>query len=68
MEKERSNQNPAEGMIRKLIKRRYQELFRTYCPRKIWSYVYTFVAKIMQLTERRLGKLQGMTPLKYMTG
>ena len=38
LERERSNQNPAEGVIRELIKRWYREVFRTYYPRKIWSY------------------------------
>ena len=37
-DRERSNQNPAEGVIRELRKWRYQELFRTYCPRKLWRY------------------------------
>ena len=37
-ERERSNQNPAEGAIRELRKWWYQEVFRKYCPRKLWSY------------------------------
>ena len=46
-ERERSNQNPVEGVIRELRKRWYREMFRTYCPRRLWSYGYPFVAKIM---------------------
>ena len=68
MERERSNQNPAEGVIRELRKRWYLELFITYCPRKLWRYGYPFVVNIILLTENRSGKLQGRTPLKYMTG
>ena len=67
-EKERSNQNPVEGVIRELRKRWYREMFRTYCPRRLWSYGYPFVAKIMQLTASHAGRLQGRTPLEYMTG
>ena len=67
-ERERSNQNPVEGVIRELRKRWYREVFRTYCPRRLWSYGYPFVAKIMQLTASNAGKLQGRTPLEYMTG
>ena len=49
-ERERKNHNPSEGVIRELRKQWYQELFRTYCTRKLWSYEYPFVENIMQLT------------------
>ena len=67
-EREISIQNPYEGVIRELRKRWYREVFRTYCPRKLWSYVYPLVAKIMPLTASHSGKLQVRTQLKYMTG
>ena len=68
MEREISKQNPAEGVIRELRKRWYQEVFRTYCPSKIWIYEYPFVSKIIQLAAIHSGKIQGSNPLKYMTG
>jgi hypothetical protein len=37
-ETERSNQNPAEGTIREVRKRYYHQMFRTNCPRRLWSY------------------------------
>ena len=68
MEREIPKLNPAEGVIRELRKRWYQEVFRTYCPRKLWSYGYPFVENIMQLTANHSGKLQGRIPLEYTTG
>ena len=68
MERERSNQNPPFCGVRELRKWWYQEVFRTYCPRKLWSYGNPFVEKIMQLTASHSEKLQGRTPLEYMTG
>jgi hypothetical protein len=34
-ERERSNQNPAEGVIREIRKKWYRQIFRTNCPRRI---------------------------------
>ena len=68
MEKERSNHNPYEGVIRELRKWWYKEVFRTYCPMKLWSYEYHVVSNIMNLTVSHSCKLQGRTPLKYPTG
>ena len=42
-EMERSNQNPTERVIRELRKKWYQEMFRTYCPRRLWSYIYPYI-------------------------
>ena len=46
-ESERSNQNPAEGVIRELRKKWYWKMFRTYCPRQLWNYGYPYISKIM---------------------
>ena len=43
-------------------------MFRTYSPRGLWCYGYPYVAKIMQLTASTAGKLQGRTPLEFLTG
>ena len=34
----------------------------------IWCYRYPYVEKIMQLTASTEGKLQGRTPLEFITG
>ena len=36
-ERENYDQNPEEGVIWELHKKWYQEMFRTYCPRRKWS-------------------------------
>ena len=46
----------------------YREMFRTYCPRQLWSYGYPYIAKITQLTASHAGRLQGRTSLELMTG
>ena len=63
-ERERSNQNLTEGVIWELIKKCYREMFRTYCPRRLWSNRYPYIAKIMQLTATHDGRLQGQTSLE----
>ena len=46
-ERERSNQNPTEGVIREMRKKWHQEIFIKYCLRQLWSYRYPYNAKIM---------------------
>ena len=67
-EPERSKQNPCEGVIRELRRWWYRTMFKTYCPPVLWSYGYKHVAKIMQVTASYAGKLQGRTPLEFITG
>ena len=43
-------------------------MFRTYCPRALWSYGIPYVAKIMPITASFAADLQGRTPLKALTG
>lgn len=67
-EPNRSNQNPAEGVIRELRKKWYRTIFRTNCPRRLWSYGIPHVAKIMSMTASYSGNLDGRTPLEAITG
>ena len=67
-ETKRSKQNPAKGVILELRKKWYHEMFHTYSPRGLWCYEYPYVANIMQLTASTAGKLQGRTPLEFLTG
>ena len=67
-EPERSNQNPAEGTIREVQKRWYRQVFRTNCPRRLWSYGLPHVCALMRLTASYAGRLQGRTPLEAITG
>ena len=39
-----------------------------YCPRQLWSYVYPYIAKIVQLAVIQNVRLQGKTSLELMTG
>ena len=49
-ETNRSNQNLVEGCIQELLQRWYLTMFKTYCPRTMWSYGVLYVAKNMQIT------------------
>jgi hypothetical protein len=67
-ERERSNQNPAEGVIREIRKKWYRQIFRTNCPRRIWNYGIPYVCAIMRMTASYAGTLQGRTPMEALTG
>ena len=43
-------------------------MFKTYCPRALWSYVIPYVANIMQITASFAADLQVRTPLEALTG
>ena len=43
-------------------------MFRTYCPRDLWSYGILYVSKIMQIMASFATDLQGRTPLEALTG
>ena len=66
-ERERPNQKPAEGVIRELHNKWYREMFRTYWPRKLWSYGYPYIANIISLTASHDGRLQRQTSLELIT-
>ena len=65
---ERSNQNPAKGVIREIRKKWYRQIFRTNCPRRIWNYGIPCVCAIMRMTASYAGALQGRTPMESLTG
>ena len=44
----------------------YQEMFRTYCLRRLWSYGYPYIANIVKLTASHDGILKGQTSLELM--
>ena len=67
-EPQRHNQNPVEGVIRELRKKWYRTVFRTNCPLKLWDYAIPYIARIMCLTASDSGKLNGRTPMEYITG
>ena len=43
-------------------------MFRTYCPRALWSYGISYVAKIMQIMASFVSDLQGRKTLEALTG
>ena len=43
-------------------------MFRTYCPKALWSYGIPYVAKIMLITASFASDLQERTPLEALTG
>ena len=67
-ETKRSNQNEVEICIREIQRIWYRTMFRTYCPRALWSYGIPYVAKIMQLTASFEADLQGRTLLEALNG
>ena len=67
-ETKRPNQNSVEGCIRELQQRWYRTMFRTYCPKSLWSYGIPYVANIMPITASFAADLQGRTPLEALTG
>jgi hypothetical protein len=67
-ERERPNQNPAEGVIREVRKRWYRYVFRTNCPRQLWNYGIPHVCAIMRMTASFAGRLQGRTPIEQLMG
>ena len=66
--KQRSNQNPSEGVIRELRKTWFRTMFKTGCPRRLWNYGLPYIAKVMQHTASHSGELDGRTPIEKLTG
>ncbi len=60
-ERERSNQNPAEGVIRETRKKWCRQMFRTNCPRRPWNCGIPCVCAIMRMTAP-MEALTGETP------
>ena len=62
------NQNPAEGVIRELRKKRYKTMFRIICPRQLWCFGLKYIAQILQRTASNSGHLDGRTPFETLMG
>ena len=67
-ETKRSNQNAVEGCIQELRQRWYRAMFKTCCPRALWSYGILYVSNITQITASFAADLQRRTPLEALTG
>ena len=67
-ERERPNQNPAEGVIREIKRRWYRLLFKTNSPRRLWNYGIPYVCAIMSRTASHSGRLEGRTPIEALMG
>jgi hypothetical protein len=67
-EKERPNQNPAEGVIREVRKKWYRTMFKTNCPKRLWTYGVPYVCALMRMTASYAGRLQGRTPIEAVLG
>ena len=67
-EPQRSNQNPAESVIRELKRKWFRMMYRSNCPVKVWDYGMKYAAAIMNLTASHSGKLNGRTPMELLTG
>jgi hypothetical protein len=67
-EPERSNQNPAEGVIREVRKRWFRIMIRKRVPRRLWDYGVRWTCQVMQRTSTEAGGLRGVCPLEEVTG
>jgi hypothetical protein len=67
-EPERSDQNPAEGVIREVRQRWFPTMIRKRVPRKLWDYGIRWTTQVMQRTSTQAGGLRGACPLEEVTG
>jgi hypothetical protein len=67
-EPERSNQNPAEGVIREVRRKWFRIMIRKRVPRKLWDYGVRWTCQVMQRTSTEAGGLRGVCPLQEVTG
>ena len=64
----RPNMNPCETVIRELRKRWYRAIFRTNCPRALWTYGIPHFATLMRHTASNAANLDGKTPIGAILG
>ena len=64
----RPSQNVAEGAIRELRKKLFNELFKTNCQPKLWDFAYKYISTSMCLTYGTSRASGGQTPLEILTG
>ena len=62
------NQNPAEGVIRKIRKKCYRTIVRRRVPKQLWDYGVVWCSEIMSLTHSAAGRINGCIPLENFTG
>jgi hypothetical protein len=67
-ETERPNQNPAEGVTREARERWCRTMFKTNCPRRLWTCGLPWICAIMRMTASFAGRSQGHTPMEAVTG
>lgn len=67
-EKDRPNQDPAEGVIREVRKKWYRTLFKQNCPQRLWTYGLPHLCAIMQMAASYAGRLQGRMPIEIVLG
>ena len=58
----------AEGVIRELRRKWFQMMVQKRVPRRLWEYGYRHACKLMQHTASRPGRLNGRTPVEFVTG
>ena len=62
------NQNPCEGVIRKVRRKWFCTMIRGRVPRKFWDYGMRWVCKVMQRILAQAVGLGGHTPIESVTG
>jgi uncharacterized membrane protein YgcG len=67
-EKDRPNQNPAEGGIRQLKMKWYRAMHRRNVPNRLWSFGLKWVSEIGNRTTNSSRYSNGRTPLECVTG
>lgn len=67
-EKERPNQNPAEGGIRQLKIKLYRAMQKRNVPKRLWDFGLKWVSEIGNLTVNSSKYSGGRTPLECITG
>ena len=64
----RPNQNPARTVIRELRKKWCRSMFRSNCPKALWTHGLPHFAKTLQLVVTKAAGLEGQTSLSHATG
>ena len=59
----RPNQNRTETVIRELRKKWNRSMFRSNCPRVLWTHGLSYFAKTIQLTATKAAGLEEQIPL-----
>ena len=68
IERERQNQNPAEGVIIEIRRKWFRVMFRKKVPKNFWDYGMQWVCEIQQRTHLRTNRIDGDIPLEKLTG